>query len=367
VKKLVYSVSLICSSIVSVAQYTDTVPHHFAGFEMHYGFIIPHSEVIEPVSHSNPVGIEIDFERLNTTYEKWKVFNAYWISGIKAGYFDFQNPKILGGAFVFTAFAEPVLNHGKRHIISLRTGAGLSWHTKIYDAVENPTNQFFCTRISFPLYLSVRFRYRLTGRTFLTFSGNYNHISNGGIKQPNYGMNFPTLSAGIESFREPVPALSKEYSRNREVGRKTISLVIQALTAYKVVDKTDLFPEKATFTFGLHSRVERQLTNFYSLNVGAEFIWDGGIKESIRRENIGVDYRRFALTAGQNFLFGKVIFTQYFGFYLYSPYKAKNTVYQKYELGFKVNQHLRVGVYLKAHTSDAELMGLNISAVMFKK
>jgi hypothetical protein len=79
VKKLIFSVSLICSSIVSVAQYTDTVPHHFAGFEMHYGFIIPHSEVIEPVSHSNPVGIEIDFEKLNTTYGKYLTLTGYQV------------------------------------------------------------------------------------------------------------------------------------------------------------------------------------------------------------------------------------------------------------------------------------------------
>jgi hypothetical protein len=345
----------------------DTIPHLFTGFQAHYGFIIPHSQAIEPVSHTKPFGFEIDLNRINTSFRSWSVFNAYWISGVQAGYFNFQNPGVLGGAFVLTAFAEPVLSCGRNHIVSVRGGGGISYQTKIYDQVENPLNQFFCTRISFPLYVSVKFKYRLSAKTFITLSGNYNHISNGGIKQPNYGMNFPTVSMGIEYFPNSIPDLSRKFSSNLVVQKPGIFYLIQVLSCYKVLDKTDIYPEKAAFVFGLHARIAKQIRTYYALNAGAELILDGSIKETIKRENLPVDYKRFALTAGQDFLLGKMIFTQYLGFYIYSPYKAKNTVYQKYELACKVLPNLLLGVYLKAHTSDAELMGINVSCLLFRK
>lgn len=354
-------------SISAFAQKADSASLFFFGLQAHYGFIIPHSTVIEPVSHTNPVGFGFSLNRLNTSYERWKIFNAYWISGIEGGYYSFQNPGIVGGAFVLTGYTEPVLSHGRRHLITIKTGAGFSYHTSIYDAVDNPTNQFFCTRINFPLYLSARFKYRLTGKIFLTLSGNYNHISNGGMKQPNYGMNFPTVSLGLESFKNPFPVLRKDYSADENEKKKGFYFIFEALSAYKVVDATNLYPEKGTMSVGFHARASRRLGTFYSLNAGAEFIMDAAIKETIKRASLGVDYKRFALTAGQDFLFGKVIFTQYLGFYVYSPYKAKNSVYQKYELGYTVHKNLLLGVYLKAHTSDAELMGLYLSYVINKK
>jgi hypothetical protein len=361
------TILFLCLSVSALAQRADTVSLLFAGLQAHYGFIIPHSEVIEPVSHSNPVGFGFSLNRLNTSYERWKIFNAYWISGIEAGYFSFQNPEILGGAFVLTGYAEPILSHGKRHIISLKTGAGLSYHTKIYDATDNPANQFFCTKISFPLYLSARFKYRLSARTYITLSGNYNHISNGGMKQPNYGMNFPTVSLGLESYKDPIPELGRNYTTDLSTKKKGFYFIFEVLSAYKVVDATILYPEKATLSIGFHARAAWQLNRFYSLNAGGEIIMDAAIKETIKRENLGVDYKRFALTAGQDFLFGKVVFTQYLGFYVYSPYRARNVVYQKYELGYRIHKNLLLGVYLKAHTSDAELMGLFLSFVINKK
>ena len=78
-------------------------------------------------------------------------------------------------------------------------------------------------------------------------------------------------------------------------------------------------------------------------------------------KEMSVDYKRFALTAGQDFFLGKIVFTQYIGVYLYSPYKAKRPVYQKYELSYKALPDFLLGVYVKAYTSDADLFGFTIN------
>ena len=52
-------------------------------------------------------------------------------------------------------------------------------------------------------------------------------------------------------------------------------------------------------------------------------------------------------------MLGKVIFTQYFGFYLYSPYKARNPLYQKYELAYKIFKKLFVWDLFKSSRASS--------------
>ncbi len=354
---------LIFSNFFCLSQ-SDTLNFPLYGFHSQYGFIIPHSAVIRPVSGSKPFGLLADIGRLNKSFNSWKVFNTFWFYGIQTGYYSFQNPDVLGGAIILTGYAEPVLVSGRKIILSVRMGGGLSWHTKIYNEESNPTNQFFCSRISFPIYVAMRFKYTVTERTYLTLSGFYNHISNGGMKQPNYGMNFPMVAFGLEHFRKPLPLLKSGFYPQVKITEPTYYFIAGALTSYKVVDRSDIYPEKGSLAWGIYTRIIRHIKTYYSLNAGAELIADNALKEVIRRENSNLDHERLAITFGQDFHLGKVIFTQYLGFYVYSPYKAKNAIYQKYELGYRINRNIITGLFLKAHTYEADLLGIQVSYLL---
>jgi hypothetical protein len=346
------------SSLSLCSQNTDTLNHYFTGFQAQYGLIIPHTSKVEAVSHTRPFGFELSFNRINTSVENWKIMNRYSISGIQIGYFNFQNPDILGSAFIFTIFTEPVMSFGKKWIFSIKAGTGISWQTKVYDPEKNPLNTFFSTHISFPLYLMTRLKYRLNENYCFTLSGSFNHISNGAINMPNYGMNFPTILVGIEHSKNAFPRLYKSFTPERNRKLPDQFLIIQTLAAYKIVYGVPVY------AFGLHTRYTWRFRPHYALNTGVEVILDNGIKRTIEIENKSLDYKRAALTAGQDFLFGRVVFTQNLGYYIYSPFKAKSNFYQKYELSWKILPEFMAGVYLKAHTSDAELAGLTFSYIL---
>jgi len=356
---LFYAILFFVTIIFCKAE-SDTTRHIFLGMHGQYGFIIPHSVVIEPVSHSYPRGILFDIGFMNKSYNSWKVFNTFWTAGIQAGYYSFDNPDTLGGAYIFTVFAEPVLLSGNRFLISVRSGIGMSYHTKIYDELTNPLNQFFCTRISFPIYAALRFKYRIWPNVHLTLSGFYNHISNGGVKQPNYGMNYPVIALGLDYYSPPFSA-GRVYLADTKVKGPDFCIMTGILSAYKVVDRTEIYPEKGTISYGFYARGMKMLKTWYSVNIGAEMIADNAIREIVKREGSGLDHKRVAVTAGQDFHFGRVIFTQYLGFYVYCPYKARNTVYQKYELFYRFNQNISAGFFMKAHTHEAELIGLCVN------
>jgi hypothetical protein len=166
-------------------------------------------------------------------------------------------------------------------------------------------------------------------------------------------MNFPTITIGLERFAFDIPKLDDLYSPLRNKKESGRSILLQVLTGYKEVWGVD------TWTYGFSARYIWQLRTRYALNAGAELIVDGGVKKRIEVDGLDIDNKRVAITGGQDFLLGKAVFTQYLGVYVYSPYKAKHPVYQKYELSYKILPSVMVGVYLKAHTSDAELFGFS--------
>jgi hypothetical protein len=329
----------------------------FPGAQVHYGFIIPHTAAVEPVSHSNPAGFELDFNWLNTSYESWKVFRRYNISGIQAAYINFRNPEV-GSAYMLSTYTEPILRSGERFIFSVKAGGGISWQTKIFDYTDDTISKFFSTRISFPLYISARLRYRLTSGTMLTLSGCYNHISNGAIRNPNYGINFPTVSLGLEYFPGKFPAPDHSFKSDGDTRSSHQYILFQGITGFK-----SLYGE-SFLSVGFSARYTRHLRTWYALNGGAELIMDKGVRKMIEVDDRKDDYKRFAITAGQDFYLGRIVFSQYLGIYLYSPYKAKDPVYQKYELAYRILPDFLLGAYLKAHTSDAELFGFSANYIL---
>lgn len=343
---------------------SDTIPVVTAGVQGHYGFIIPHSESIRDLSHTNPFGIGLSYNKFHTSYDSWRIFNAFWFSGVEADYFNYANPEVLGHVFDIRIFAEPVLYPGKKYLLTVKGGGGVSYHTRIYDVVDNPRNLFFSSRFSFPLFVAARMKYRISSRTMFTISAYYNHISNGGYKQPNKGMNFPTLAIGLEHSETGIEIPGRKLYINNENALPAVHYTLQLLTTVRVMEENTDHPQKTCFVYGLHSRITKPLTLIYGLNAGAEIICDGYIRESLERNMIDLDYKRFALTAGQEFKFGKVGFIQYFGIYLYSPNKARGPVYQKYELEYSAFKKISLGLYLKAHAHVAESMGITISYII---
>ncbi|HLN19874.1 MAG TPA: acyloxyacyl hydrolase [Bacteroidales bacterium] len=332
--------------------------NHSVGGRVHYGFIIPHTASIEPISHTKPYGFEVSLSRLHTNYESWDVFRRYNISGIQAGYFNYQNPEVVGSSYTLTIYTEPIFFHNDKFYFSVRAGGGISWQTRIWHYEYNQANRFFSTRISMPLLLSARFNYRVAEKTYLTLAGTYNHISNGAMRVPNMGINFPTMSLGFEYYPSSFPQLDHNYVHTR-TGRSDVRyLLFQVIGGFKYVW------DEPTVAVGGSIRYVWQLRDFYSLNAGVEFIADGGVKKYLEIHEIYKDYKRFAVTGGQDFILGKLYFTQYLGFYLYAPYKARNLIYQKYELSMKITPGFRPGVYLKAHTSDADLFGLSLNYIL---
>ena len=176
----------------------DSTYYFLTGLRFHYGFIIAHTEAVEKVAHSNPLAIQADFSWHLINNKSYNYCNCYPRLGFSLYYWDYRNPEMLGQAVNLLLFAEPFINPHKKLSFSVRPGMGVAYLNNPYDEIKNPDNLSYSTRFAYALLINLNAYYKIGNHFILNLSANYNHISNGGVKMPNKGLNYPSLAVGLE-------------------------------------------------------------------------------------------------------------------------------------------------------------------------
>ena len=320
------------------------------GLHGHYGFIIPHSSEIRQQANSNPRGVEVDVSFHFTNRKAWEYLQGYPRLGASLAWFNFDNPLVLGNGYSLLLFTEPFLSAHKKFSMSFRLGLGFIYLDTPYHPDINPENLFYSTSISFPLVANLMANYRFHDRFLLRLGGTYNHISNGGIQQPNKGINYPTFTAGINYTLRPSAFPERQPSEGRAAEKKRHYL-FALLGGAKDSWQSDI---KKLPILGLTAYASQRIGNINGLMAGFEWVADFSIREELQDKGIRKNFQRGALLAGHEFLIGRFRFNQVFGLYLYAPHKARDRVYQRYGLEYQTEKKLFFGVNLKAHRQVAD-------------
>lgn len=336
------------------------------GLRTHYGFILPHSEEIRSISLSRPRGLEVEISRQLLQRQYWQYCSCYPRIGISAGYYSFDNPAILGNALSAIAFVEPFMSAPARLNISYRLGAGVSYLNRVFHPIDNPLNLFYSSPVSFNLLMNISLNYRLTEQTTLRLHGNFNHISNGGLKEPNKGINFPTFGLALDYLPERVRFPVFQATDWREEYHQRWQYRAVAFTTAKTARRND---RERHLIFGAAMNVSRRVGRISALSTGVEIIKDYSLRERLRQDDPerSHQFTRAALLAGHELLLGRFGFGQQLGVYLYAPARAKHPVYQRYELNYKTPKGILLGMSLKAHTRTADFMDVRIGYMFGKR
>lgn len=326
------------------------------GLTGHTGFIIPHSRDIRDISGSNPWGIEADMSLHFTNERAWQYLQGYPRLGAALAYYNFDNPDILGSAYILLLYVEPFLSTHRRFSLSFRFGAGLAYMDNIYDPETNPDNLFYSTRISFPLEINLLGNYRLSERWMLRAGGTYKHISNGGLRQPNKGINFPSVTLGLNYALRPAAFPVRQLSAGMQELQERNFLVAMFGTGKDRRDE----PSSKLPLLGITVYVSQPIGRISALTGGAEWIADYTLRKQLQNEEDRRNFQRGALLVGHELRIGRFRFNQQLGVYVYSPYKARDPVYQRWGLEYHTNGRMFYGINLKAHRHVADFLDARI-------
>lgn len=353
----IFIVMIFCS-VSSLAQNTESANPTIYGLRTHYGFIIPHSEELEDISETSPWGLQVEWSKLMIRERSWNNCNCYAQVGLSFNYFNYGNPSQLGNSYNLVYFAEPYLSYKKRLFYSFRAGAGVTFLDQVYDEESNPENTFYSSPLSFLLLLNFNVNYRISPHYTASLTAHYNHISNGGMRTPNRGMNFPTFGVGI-SYSPDFTKLEARAKRNDKKG--LLQGYARLFGTLPSVDATDELPEERKLLLGLSGGGLWHFTNFNAINFGVELVRDGSFKEEAERNGSDYDHHVIGIMLGHNFVFGRFTFNQQFGYYAYRPFPSVNRdFYQRYELLYLFGKRYQIGTSLKAHGHVAENLDVRL-------
>ena len=333
----------------------------YIGIKYQYGSILPHSSSIEDISNTNPWGLTFEVSQLKMKDKSWRNCNCYSKVGLSFSYTNFGNPDVLGNAYSMVFFLEPFITYRKNLHVSFRAGAGVAYMDNIYDEIENPTNLFYSTSFSFPLLVNLSLNYKIAPEWSANMSVFYNHISNGGMRQPNKGINYPTISLGVDRILFPRSLPVRKRVKNTDGYPWQRYLGIFGTT--RSVSDTTNENDNRRLTLGLNGGVTKRLGKIYGFNLGFEASYDGSNRE--KRKTAGDEYKTliFSLMAGNVLHFGRYHFSQQFGVYLASPDPNDRWLFQRYALDYQLTDLLKLGISLKAHGDTAQNIDVRMGIV----
>lgn len=329
------------------------------GARIHKDVIVQHSDRLkDELVQTKPWSMEMDISWHLRKKEVWEFCYCYPRTGFVFQYTHFDFPEVLGSAFSLIPFIEPYIRADRKLSFSFRVGIGPSLVTRYYNELTNPDNLFFGSHLNFNTHLNLALNYRITDNISTRLGANYHHISNAGIAQPNLGMNYLTVNAGLDysfqkaSFENMYDDPTIEVNSKKNRFDLMTGIGVQP-TPY--IRGSQLYPVVSVF-----ANYSRVIGKLLALNAGFEFTNDRHVRAEIREDNIldeetgaFVDHKRISTNVGVEWLFGRFIFSPQFGYYLYTPYPAELNWYQRYSISYKINTCLLTGVSVKAYIQDA--------------
>jgi hypothetical protein len=229
--------------------------------------------------------------------------------------------------------------------------------TDPYDEVNNPLNLSYSTHFAYLLVVGAGVNYRINDMLNLRLAAKYNHISNGGNRTPNKGLNFPSISVGVNSSLTPItfPDPKKNGKREPPDQRKKISL-----THFSGWSNASVGDKNKFYVFGFAGKYARWIGGRSALTIGTEWIVDYSRKEKIRMANSNDSFHQGAILAGHEFWLGRVTFSQQIGVYYFKEFRDTDAFYQRYGLNYNFTKHIFAGMNLKVHGHVADFFDFRV-------
>ncbi len=351
-------------SVATIGRTAKQEPLFAVGLGLQHGFIFAHSVDVQNTKGARPTGIETIFSWQRNDSSTFALCNCYPRQGLLLAYYDYD-VGLLGKSGTAAYFLEPTYRIGNRVFLSFKGAAGLSYLTNPYNSISNPGNQSYSTRVSAYLLFGVGSWVRLSERWWLNPSVNYQHISNGGMRKPNKGINWPTAGMAVSYLPNYRPwytgtRTTEKYWRNYAT-RYDGTLFGNMRRGYNAAGNRERYP-----LFGFALQAGKQVGRLSMLTLGAEAYHDAELQAKLRREGFQASPVKAGLLLGHEFLLGRFLFSQRLGGYVFDQTPYYNRIFHRWGLQYRLNRQFSASFNLLAHRQVAEFVDFRL-AYSFQK
>lgn len=340
-------------------------PMFSIGLGIQHGSIFAHSVDVQNTRGARPTGIEAILSWQRNDSATFALCHCYPRQGLLLAYYDYD-VALLGKSATAAYFLEPSYKISNTVLFSFKGAAGLSYLNNPFDSISNPGNQSYSTHLSAYLLLGVGAWVRVSEQWWLNPNINYQHISNGGTRKPNKGINWPTAGLAISYQPASRPLYTgarttEKYWRNYSV-RYDFSLLGTLRRGY---DETG--ERKRSPLSGLALQAGRQVGRLSMLTLGAEAYHDEELQNQLRKEDLNASATKAGILLGHEFLLGRFQFSQRLGVYVFDQTPYYDRIFHRWGLQYRINRHFSAGFNLLAHRQVAEFADLRLTYTFQKR
>jgi hypothetical protein len=320
-----------------------------------YGNILAHSEAVRPLSYSAPIGVSAAFIWQHARAGHSLQHPLPSRKGIRFQYYHFGNPAQLGSAFCATVFTEPMFGSNRNLFLSVPIDLGLVGLSKVHHPTRNPENQFFSMPVSFYLHAGAQINYKLNQQWLLHSSILYQHISNGGMRMPNKGMNFVSFQAGLSYYLNP-PNWHKAKLKNIPNASRNDLWQAYLSGSTKTLDATqNLEP-----ILGMMLQYAKPFNHFHGLSFGAEWHFNQHLKLHEKLKGKAISGMEIGVLTGYRLSIGRTHLNVWLGVPMMDRASEAKWVYQRYMLSHDIGKHLVIAGSLKAEGHVADIFDVRL-------
>lgn len=335
------------------------------GMGLQHGFIFAHSVDVQNTSGARPTGVEAVLSWQRNDSATFALCHCYPRQGLLLAYYDYD-VGLLGKSGTAAYFLEPTYRLSERVFFSFKVAGGFSYLTNPYDSMSNPGNQSYSTRLSAYSLVGIGAWVRLSEQWWLNPGLNYQHISNGGTRKPNKGINWPT--AGIAVSYQPSSRpwytgtrTTEKYWRNFS-NRYDVALLGTMRRGYN--DAGDRIKYALG---GLALQAGKQVGRLSMITLGAEAYYDEELRVELRKDDLQSSPIKAGLMLGHEFLLGRFQFSQRIGVYAFDQTPYYDRIFHRWGLQYRINRHFSAGFHLLAHRQVAEFVDFRLAYTFQKR
>ncbi len=331
-----------------------------------YGFLIPHKLEMEIFNAHFPA-FELSISKQTFGRARWEFMYGYPIVGVAYWYSSLGTTPFLGDAHAVFPYINFPISPNKNTRLYFRTGVGLGYLTKRFDRLENYKNIAIGSHLNAAVSLSFELRAKIFHRLFLTTSISLTHFSNGSMKTPNYGINIPSVNAGLAYKLSK----SNPYQRSKVLpelypyefdGRKFFQVQFGGGMGYKNME-AEIGGKFMVYT--LYANALKQISFKSRLGVGLDMSYDGTDRRIVETNN-GEELSSFfpivktGGTIAWELMISRVSLMFNIGGYFSGEYKTEGGIYEKLGLRYYFNDKLFSEITLRAHYARADHITLGL-------
>jgi Lipid A 3-O-deacylase (PagL) len=354
--------------------------NHRIGIAYTAGRIIKHTKKLTYNPPNYADNIEINYTKKRTGNERWIKNYHQPTTGFTFSILDYKD-KNLGKAFSIMPTIAFSLFQKKQFILDARLGGGVAYATKYWhrQPYADSINNYLGSAIN--LYASVNCIGHYTINHYWQAEAGIalNHISNAGIRKPNFGINLIGAYVGVcyaignakNSMNRNMDTANKLLQNIRNVSlpsRKIgVDIRLGATMAEYGTGDGPLLPIYTGAIFGTYIYKQKHKFLFgidYELN-GKTLTFIRTTKQATNNEILDASY--ICAVVGNEFLFGNFSIPVQVGVYVNSAYLQSTKTYNKFGLFYYPYLHKKqygrgmyLGTLLKTNAFNADFLEMNI-------